>query len=100
MVPPPEASETRAWPAAKAVVEKSAHWMQRNTGSRLPYEDLVGIGREALLLAEREYASGYGVPFAAYLRLRVRRAMIDAARREGRISGRDRAVLHAAELSD
>jgi DNA-directed RNA polymerase specialized sigma24 family protein len=26
--------------------------------------------------------------------------MIDAARREGRISGRDRAVLHAAELSD
>lgn len=100
MVPPPEASDSPAWPASKAVVEKAAQWMRRNTGSHLAYEDLVGIGREAMLLAERDYAVGYGVPFGAYARLRVRRAMIDAARREGRISGRDRAVLHAAELSD
>ncbi len=100
MVPLPDASPKTAWPAAKAVVEKSAQWMRRNTGSRLAYDDLVGIGREALLLAERDYAAGHGVPFGAYARLRVRLAMIDAARREGRISGRDRAVFHAAELSD
>ena len=100
MVPPPEASNPRAWPASKAVVEKAVQWMRRNTGTRLAYEDLVGIGREALLLAERDFAESRGVPFAAYARLRVRRAMIDAARREARISGRDRAVLRAAELSD
>lgn len=100
MVPPPEASKPPRWPAATAVVARAAQWMQRNTGSHLPYEDFVSVGHEALFLAERDYAPGYGVPFAAYARLRVRRAMIDAARKEGRVSGRDQAVLRAAELSD
>jgi RNA polymerase sigma factor (sigma-70 family) len=74
--------------------------MTRGAGARVAYEDLVGVGHEALVLAERDFDDAQGVPFEAYARLRIRRAMIDEVRREGRLAPRTRAVVHAAEVSD
>lgn len=50
--------------------------------SRLPVsveaEDLVGIGKLALIRAAERFEPARGVPFAAYARHRVRGAMLDA----------------------
>ncbi len=95
-----EAPAPLAWPGGPAAVARAAHWMTRSAGARLPFDDLVGAGNEALVRAERDFDAGLGVPFEAYARLRIRRAMVDAVRQEGRIAPRTRAVLHAAEVSD
>jgi RNA polymerase sigma factor for flagellar operon FliA len=100
MAPVREPPAPRAWPEVQAAVARAAHWMTRGAGARVAYEDLVGVGHEALVLAEREYDDARGVPFEAYARLRIRRAMIDEVRREGRLAPRTRAAIHAAEVAD
>ncbi len=100
MVAPPPTRRAPRWAQGTAAVARAATWFKRVVGSGLEHDELVGVGNEALVLAERDFAPARGVPFEAYARLRIRRAMASATRTESRLGGRTRAILRATELAD
>ncbi len=100
MAPALEPPKHPQWTAALDAVAQTASSLRRATSTTVSYDDLVGVGHEALVLAERQFEAERGVPFLAFVRLRVRRSMIDSVRREGRLSGRAAGMLRATELSD
>jgi RNA polymerase sigma factor for flagellar operon FliA len=95
-----EGPATLAWAAGPAAVARAAHWVMRGAGANVPFDDLVSAGHEALVRSEREFDTSRGVPLPAYARIRIRRAMLELVRREGRFSARTRTAIHAAEVSD
>ncbi len=95
-----ESNEGPKWTTAAKAVELIASWIHRSSGTTVQYEDLVSAGNEALFLAERQFEDARGVPFGAYARIRIRRSMIDAVRREGRLSGRSLTKLRCITISD
>ena len=65
------------------LVDLLARQMRRQIGASVQVDDLASAGREALVLAARGFDASRGVPFRRWANLRVRGAMIDAARSTG-----------------
>lgn len=64
-----------------AMVDAVAFRVARRLPISVDREDLVSIGRLALVAASESYDAGRGVSFGAYARFRVRGAMLDSVRR-------------------
>jgi RNA polymerase sigma factor for flagellar operon FliA len=63
-----------------AWVESVARQVARRTGAWGELDELVGLGAQGLVDAERRFDASRGVPFAAYARPRVEGAMLDGLR--------------------
>jgi RNA polymerase sigma factor for flagellar operon FliA len=63
-----------------AWVEAVARQVARRTGTWDELDELVGLGAQGLVDAERRFDSSRGVPFTAYARSRVEGAMLDGLR--------------------
>jgi RNA polymerase sigma factor for flagellar operon FliA len=61
-------------------IESLARQVARRTGTWVDLDELVGLGAQGLLEAERRFDSARGVPFTAYARVRVQGAMLDGLR--------------------
>jgi RNA polymerase sigma factor FliA len=61
-------------------IESVARRVARRTGTWVDLDELVGLGAQGLVDAERRFDAGRGVPFAAYARSRVQGAMLDGLR--------------------
>lgn len=57
-----------------------ARRVARRTGTWVELDELVGLGAQGLVDAERRFDAGRGVPFAAYAHARVQGAMLDGLR--------------------
>jgi RNA polymerase sigma factor FliA len=66
--------------SALPLVERIARGIGEPDSGRLTLDDLLGVGREALLDAARTFDEALGVPFEAWARLRIRGAIVDALR--------------------
>jgi RNA polymerase sigma factor FliA len=63
-----------------AWIESVARQVARRTGAWGELDDLVGLGAQGFVDAERRFDASRGVPFAAYARSRVEGAMLDGLR--------------------
>lgn len=81
------------------LVDLLARQMRRQIGASVQVDDLASAGREALVLAARGFDASRGVPFRRWANLRVRGAMIDAARSTG-LPRRLYEKLRATEAAD
>ncbi len=82
------------------LVEIIARQLRRDAGALTPLDDLLSLGREALLHAAREYQADRGVPFRRWANLRVRGSMIDGIRRSGNVPRRVYKRLKVIEAAD
>ncbi len=86
---------------ALPILREVAGKVHRQLGALIAVDDLQSIGHVALVGLVRRYQSGL-VPFGAYLRARLRWAMLDGIRREshGRsVAARARGLAGAARLA-
>ncbi len=74
--------------AELALVDDVAHWVHRQIGRAIEFEELVSAGREGLLDAARRYDPNHGVPFRAFANLRIRGAIWDSVRRNATLPRR------------
>lgn len=77
-----------------------ARGMRRQLGPDVNADDLASNGREALLGAARSFDPDRGVPFRRWAALRIRGAMIDAARQGGNVPKRVYRKLRALQAAD
>ncbi len=77
-----------------------ARGMRRQLGADVNVDDLASNGREALLGAARNYDPDRGIPFRRWAALRIRGAMIDAARQSGSLPKRVYRKLRALQAAD
>jgi RNA polymerase sigma factor for flagellar operon FliA len=96
----PSLDERRLMGEALPILGEVAGKIHRQLGAVIPVDDLKSLGHVALVGLVRRYQSG-AVPFGAYLRVRLRWAMLDGIRRDshGRsVAGRARALAGASRL--
>jgi RNA polymerase sigma factor for flagellar operon FliA len=74
--------------------------MRRQLGQHLQVDDLASQGRETLLAAARSFDPDRGVPFRRWAALRIRGAMIDAARQSGNVPKRAYRKLRALQATE
>lgn len=70
------------------LVDIAARQLARQVMRAVTLDDLLGFGREGLLLAARTYDPDRGVPFRRWANLRIKGAMIDGVRQFGHIPRR------------
>ncbi|MDI3257251.1 MAG: FliA/WhiG family RNA polymerase sigma factor [Kyrpidia sp.] len=83
--------QDRPYPFDVAAYLPMVEHMARRMKSRIkpvPLEDLVSFGTLGLLEAARRYDPNLKTPFEAFAKPRIRGAMIDGVRTEGRVSRR------------
>jgi RNA polymerase sigma factor for flagellar operon FliA len=104
---PPKSLTTKDPPEVLARIEEGlplvdalSRQMRRQFGSRLQADELASHGREALLAAARTFDPDRQVPFRRWATLRVRGAMLDAARQSGGLPKRVYRKLRAIEAAD
>jgi RNA polymerase sigma factor for flagellar operon FliA len=83
-----------------SLVAIAARQMRRNFGPFMEIEDLSSHGQEALLAAARTFDPERQIPFRRWAMLRVRGAMIDAARQRGSLPKRVYRKIRAIEAAD
>src|SRR4051812_3497968 len=74
--------------------------MRRQFGPHVQVDDLASQGRETLLAAARSFDPDRGIPFRRWAALRIRGAMIDAARQGGSLPKRVYRKLRALQAAD
>ena len=82
------------------LVDMLARSMRRQLGSHVQVDDLASHGRETLLAAARSFDPDRGIPFRRWAALRIRGAMIDAARQGGNLPKRAYRKLRALQAAD
>lgn len=82
------------------LVDMLARQVRRQLGPHVLFDDLASQGREALLGAARSFDAERGVPFRKWATLRVRGAMIDAARSNGNLPRRVYRKVRAIQAAD
>jgi RNA polymerase sigma factor for flagellar operon FliA len=82
------------------LVAKVARQTRRQFGTYVRLEDLEGTGREALVVAARNFETDRGVTFRNWAFIRIRGAMLDAMRAEGNVPKRVYQKLRALQAAD
>src|SRR5687768_4519957 len=77
-----------------------ARQMKRQFGPHANIDDLASAGREALLAAARSFDPERGVPFRRWANIRMRGAMIETMRQQGRLPKRVYRQLRAIQAAD
>lgn len=77
-----------------------ARQTRRQFGTYVRLEDLEGTGREALVVAARNFEADRGVSFRNWAFIRVRGAMLDAIRAEGSIPKRVYQKVRALQAAE
>lgn len=99
--PPPDSPEVLARISEGLdVVDMVARQLRRQFGPYVAIEDLASQGREALLAAARSFDADRGIPFRKWANLRIRGAMIDAARSHGNLPRRVYRKLRVLQAAD
>jgi RNA polymerase sigma factor for flagellar operon FliA len=70
------------------LVDIAARQLVRQVSRAVTLDDLLGFGREGLLVAARTFDPARGVPFRRWANLRIKGAMIDGVRQFGHIPRR------------
>jgi RNA polymerase sigma factor for flagellar operon FliA len=83
--------------AELGLVSIVARQVGRSLGHRIELDELLSFGREGLLDAARKFDPDRGVPFRAYANFRVRGAILDGVRSQGRLPRRAHQRLRALE---
>lgn len=79
------------------LVDVLARAMRRQLGPVVSLEDQASVGREALLHAARSFDPDRGIPFRKWAAIKMRGAMIDAARSGGALPKRVYRKLRALQ---
>lgn len=82
------------------LVAMVARQTRRQFGTYVRLEDLEGTGREALVVAARNFEADRGVTFRNWAFIRIRGAMLDAMRSEGNVPKRVYQKLRALQAAD
>ena len=82
------------------LVNVLASGMRRQLGPDVNVDDLSSYGRETLVAAARSFDPDRGIPFRRWATLRIRGAMIDAARHGGNLPKRVYRKLRALQAVD
>jgi RNA polymerase sigma factor for flagellar operon FliA len=82
------------------LVEALARSLKRQMGTYAVVEELVSYGREALLLAARNYDGTRGVSFRRWAALKIKGAMTEAMRSKGPLPKRVYRKLRAIEAAE
>lgn len=82
------------------LVEALARSLRRQMGTYAVVEELVSYGREALLLAARNYDPSRGVSFRRWAALKIKGAMTEAMRSKGPLPKRVYRKLRAVEAAE
>lgn len=82
------------------LVDAIAHSVRRQMGDFAVFDELVSYGREALVIAARNYDPARGVSFRRWAAFKIKGAMTDSMRSKGPLPKRVYRKLRAIEAAD